>query len=389
MTELRQHAATDSPAGAELFDLVCPLTRLPLVISSLADARDRIADGRALARRESNAGVAAAVGESDPVLLRADNRAAYPIIDGIPILLGPERLSAPGEAVQFDLTTGHYAEAYNETPFYDAEAIAKTTQIENNSLVGLPFDGLNRLGLLHQMSLRHRSDFPNPPLRWLAASVDSPCEWDCFAHLAPVQERRMAQIGGTGEVAMTLLLAGTRAAILITPMLGEARLARALARKLGVAERFRCAVGIAEELPLPDTSLEIVYSGGSVHHMTTELAFPEVARVLRSGGRFAAMEPWRAPLYALGTRVFGKREANPFCRPLTRARVAPLFQAFSQARCIQHGALTRYPMLAMQKLGARISQATAWRVGRTDDRICAAIPGLRRLGSGVALLATK
>jgi uncharacterized protein YbaR (Trm112 family) len=389
LSEPRQRAGTEAVAGAELFELVCPLTRLPLALSSLADARQRISGGRALAARACRAGEAAPIGETDPLLLRADGRAAYPIIDGIPILLGPERLSDPDEPAQFDLTSSHYAEAYNETPFYDAEAAAKATQVEIGSLVGLPFDGLNRLGLLHRLPSGDRGDFPNPPLRWLAACVDSPCEWDCFVHLAPVQGRRIGQIGGTGEVAMTLLLAGACAAVLITPMLGEARLARALARKLGVAECFRCAVGIAEELPLPDASLEIVYSGGCVHHMTTELAFPEVARVLRGGGRFAAMEPWRAPLYALGTRLFGKREANPFCRPLTPARVAPLFQAFRQARYVQHGTLTRYPLLAMQQLGARISQTTAWRVGRADDRICGAIPALRRLGSGVALLATK
>jgi uncharacterized protein YbaR (Trm112 family) len=382
-------ASTDAVTSATAFQLVCPLTRLPLAASPLAAARDRIAGGRALAPREHRALEPKPIGETATVLLRSDGLGAYPILDGVPILLGPEILSAPDRPGQFDLSSSHYAEAYNETPFYDAEAAAKASQIESGSLVGLPFDGLNRLGLLQQLPATDRANFPNPPLRWLAACVDSPCEWDCFAHLAPVQGRLAAQIGGTGEVAMTLLLAGAQAAILITPMLGEARLARALASTLGVAERFSCAVGIAEELPLPDGSVELVYSGGSVHHMTTELAFPEIARVLRSGGRFAAMEPWRAPLYALGTRIFGKREANPFCRPLTRSRVAPLFRAFRQARYVQHGSLTRYPLLAMQQLGAHIAQATAWSVGRTDDRICAAIPGLRRLGSGVALLATK
>ena len=53
--------------------------------------------------------------------------------------------------------------------------------------------------------------------------------------------------------------------------------------------------------------------------MTTELAMPEIARVLKPGGRFSAMDPWRAPLYAIGTKILGKREVNVYCRPLTQS----------------------------------------------------------------------
>jgi SAM-dependent methyltransferase len=303
--------------------------------------------------------------------------------------MAPEVLTDPREPVRFDLVTSHYAEAYNETPFYDAEATDKANQIISaSSLVDIPFDGLRRLGQVYRLSPDQRANFPNPPLRWLAAGMDLGSEWDCYTHLAPVQNKIVLQLGGSGGIAMILLLAGAAEAILLTPMLGEARLALKVAQVLGLSDRFRCVVGIAEEIPLPATSLDIAFSGGCVHHMATELAFPEIARVLRPGGRFAAIEPWRAPLYSLGTRIFGKREPNPFCRPLTRDRVAPLFDAFPNAKYVQHGALTRYPMLAMQKLGARFSHETAWTVGRIDDRVCSCIPGLRRFGSGVALLAT-
>jgi SAM-dependent methyltransferase len=303
--------------------------------------------------------------------------------------MAPEVLTDPGEPASFDLVTSHYAEAYNETPFYDAEAAVKTEQITGAaSLADLPFDGLRRVGQIHQLPREQRADFPNPPLLWLTAGMDLGSEWDCYTHLAPVQNKSALQLGGSGGMAMIMLLAGAAEAVLLTPMLGEARLALKLAESLGVANRFRCVVGIAEEIPLPAASLDLAFSGGCVHHMATELAFPEVARVLRPGGKFAALEPWRAPLYSLGTKVFGKRESNPFCRPLTPARVAPLFEAFSSAKYVQHGALTRYPMLALQKFGARFSIKTAWTVGRIDDRVCSCIPGLRRFGSGVALLAT-
>jgi SAM-dependent methyltransferase len=171
-------------------------------------------------------------------------------------------------------------------------------------------------------------------------------------------------------------------------MIGEAEAATEAAKIGGVAGQFRCLIGVAEEIPLANSSVDVAFSGGCVHHMRTEIAFPEIARVLRAGGRFAAMEPWRAPFYGVGTRLLGKREANPFCRPMTAARAAPLFAAFHNARCELHGTLTRYPMLGLQKFGVITPIDRAWQIGRFDDRLCSLL-GLRRFGSGVALLATK
>ena len=374
---------------SQLQQCVCPLTHLELIATPMEGARLRIARGEPLATRMNLGHQPKPVGETETLMLRTDGRAAYPVVDGVPILMAPEVLTDPREPAKFDLATSRYAEAYNEATFYNAEATDTASQIITaSSLVDLPSDSFQRLGQIFRLSTEDRADFPNPPLRWLMAGMDLGSEWDCYTHLAPVKNRHVLQLGGSGGIAMNLLLAGAADAILVTPMLGEARLALKLAQALGLSNRFRCVVGIAEEIPLPATSLDIVFSGGCVHHMATELAFPEIARVLRPGGKFAAFEPWRAPLYSVGTKIFGKREANPFCRPLTRDRVAPLFDAFPSAEFVQHGALTRYPMLAMQKLGAKISQETSWTVGRIDDRICSFIPGLRRFGSGVALLAT-
>jgi uncharacterized protein YbaR (Trm112 family) len=369
---------------------VCPLMHSPLVPVPLGTARARIARGEPLATRVHTGHGRAPIGETPEVLLRSDGHAAYPIVDGVPILLAPEVLTDPRAQLRFDLQSSHYAEAYNEMLFYDSTSTVVAEQIHSvASLAESPEEDLQLLGRQHSVSDAERADFPHPPEQWLGARMDLGSEWDCYTHLAPIQNKHIVQLGGRGSAAMRLLLAGAARATLLTPMLGEAQFALKLARVLGVSERFACFVGIAEEIPLPEASVDGAFSGGCVHHMTTALAFPEIARVLKPGGRFAAVEPWRAPMYALGTWVFGKREANPYCRPLTRERVAPLFDAFAQAQYVQHGALSRYPMLAMEKLGARFALTTAWNVGRLDDRLCSLIPGMRRLGSGVALLATK
>jgi len=122
--------------------------------------------------------------------------------------------------------------------------------------------------------------------------------------------------------------------------------------------------------------------------MDTAAAFFEVARVLRKGGRFGAVDPWRAPLYGVGTRLLGKREPGIFCRPLTRSRVAPLRAAFRDAQVVQHGTLTRYLLLALQKVGFCCPFSIVWGLTRLDDWVCSALR-LRRWGSSAATLATK
>ncbi len=323
--------------------LVCPVTRLPV---------KRVGDR----------------------MMRADG-AFYPVEDDIPILLGPEI-----RGVVAPPPTGYYAEAYAESTFYNLEAEALRAEIAARGLGGVKSGGIQVLRAIRESGAAFQSD------AWLSSQIDAPMELDCWRHLSPIAGKRVVQLGGTGMTAVAFMLGGAASAILVTPMLCEARLARTLAAVCKVS--LRCVVGIAEEIPLPDQAADIVYSGGCVHHMTTSMAFPEIARILTHGGRFAAAEPWRAPLYGIGTKLLGKREPNAFCRPLTQERVAPLFQAFSHAKYIQHGTLSRYPMLALGKFGVRFSLDTARLVGRWDDRISEALR-LRRFGSAVALLACK
>jgi ubiquinone/menaquinone biosynthesis C-methylase UbiE/uncharacterized protein YbaR (Trm112 family) len=369
-------------------DLVCPITRQPLQVVPLQLARDRIAQGAALGAR--TAGAVPAVGETDPVLLRADGQVAYPILSGTPVLLAPEVLCTPRLRPTFNLDDPQYAEAYLEMEFYNSAGFKDSAALRRGgSLLAVPnSESLQHLERLRRRPTEERSSFPEPPQVWVHSRLDLQSEWDCYRHIGSVAGQRVLQLGGSGRAVQALLQAGAAEALLLTPMIGEAQVAIDVASLLGVADRFRCVIAVAEEIPLADNSVDVIFSGGCVHHMRTEIAFPEIARVLRRGGRFAAVEPWRAPFYGVGTRLLGKREANSFCRPLTRTRVAPLFAAFRMARYELHGTLTRYPMLGLQKFGVLTPIDWAWSIGRTDDAICTLL-GLRRFGSGVALLAAK
>ena len=170
-----------------------------------------------------------------------------------------------------------------------------------------------------RLAPEERGTCPEPRETWIDCVPDCKAQYEAYKYLEPFAGKHVLQLGGKGIHAVKSLLAGATEAWVLTPMLGEVYCSMALAKEAGVLDRLRCVVGVAEEIPIVDNYFEAAYSGGCVHHMTTELAMPEISRVLKPGGRFSSMDPWRAPLYAIGTKILGKREVNVYCRPLTQS----------------------------------------------------------------------
>lgn len=356
--------------------LRCPETGLPLRPLPLAEATAALGGGELVARPNGPT----PFGATETVLVRADDQVAYPVVDGVPILLVPEQLTTPDRQHPVDLTDPRFAEAYEEMEFYNAVAAEEAADIGRSTSYAAIAPAIGRSA--------DAATFPEPIATWIDSVPDSKAQYLAYRHVGPVAGRRLLQLGGKGIHAVKWLMAGADEAWVLTPMLGEAQCSIALAREVGVEDRLRCVVGVAEQIPVADDTFDATYSGGCVHHMTTAQALPEVARTLRRGGRFAACDPWRAPLYALGTKVLGKREESVYCRPLTPERVAPLYTSFSQAELQQYGTLTRYPVLALTKFRINLPLTVVWWLYRVDDKLCSLI-GLRRFGSSAALYATK
>ena len=354
--------------------LRCPLDGDRLDLVDTATWRSRLGDVELVCRRSGTAQV------PDVVLVRRDRPGAYPVLDGVPVLMAPELLVPAGAVPPLRVDQAQYEEAYEEMAFYNAASVEVTGDALADSR---EFRDVARARTGDRGGLLVPSD------AWLDEPFDALSQRDAYEHIAPVAGERTLQLGGKGMHAVKFLLAGAAEAWLATPMYAEAEFAHELAARFGVADRLRSVLCVAEELPFDDGFFGVVYSGSSVHHMVTELAFPEIHRVLDTGGRFAAIDPFRAPMYGVGTRVFGKRD-SVHCQPLTNERIAPLTDTFADARVEGHGALVRYPMLAFEKVaGYRPPMGRALRIAETEDRVAQRLRVPDKWCSTVALLATK
>jgi SAM-dependent methyltransferase len=110
-----------------------------------------------------------------------------------------------------------------------------------------------------------------------------PAQAVAFA-LEPLRGRpdlRAVDVGaGTGKLTQVLCAAGVET-VAVEPATGMLKVLK------HVVSRAQVLAGSAEELPLPDASVDLVAVGQAFHWFDLPRAVPELARVLRPGGRLA------------------------------------------------------------------------------------------------------
>ncbi|MFC1590941.1 methyltransferase domain-containing protein, partial [Thermodesulfobacteriota bacterium] len=268
--------------------LRCPETGEELELFSLSEA-ETVVGGKLRPVRsagaEHAANAPAPIGPTEKVLLRKDRLFAYPVVDGVPVLLIPEILGTGDRQRVFSLTDEKYAESYAEMAFYNQKAIEESGNIHSSEAYRIiaPMLGASKENLY---------SFPDPKDIYIDDIYDCLGQWEAYNHIAPVRGKRVLQLGGKGIHAVKFLLAGAKEAWVLSPMIGELMCAECLGECAGVSGRLHGVAGIAEEMPFMDGFFDTVYSGGCIHHMETALALPEIARVLCSGGTFCAVDPW-------------------------------------------------------------------------------------------------
>src|SRR2546421_371341 len=138
---------------------------------------------------------------------------------------------------------------------------------------------------------------------------------------------------GTGPGVLLVELSRRRPDLHLTGIDLSADMVGAASRNLGPRATVR--VGSVTELPFPDRSFDLIVSSLSLHHWDhPEAAVPELARVLRPGGRLQIYDFRFAPF---DTLTGAAREASVFTeRPPERTTIRtgiPLFP-----RCVRYTA---------------------------------------------------
>jgi SAM-dependent methyltransferase len=150
---------------------------------------------------------------------------------------------------------------------------------------------------------RGRPPYPPEALAWLAAELD----------VGPASTV-LDLAAGTGKLTAALVpLAGH--VIAVEPV---AEMRRVLSAGRPEAEVL---AGRAEEIPLGDGSVDVVFVAAAFHWFDADVALAEIHRVLRSGGGLGLLwnrpewegEPWYADFTALLDRARAEQEApNPY-----------------------------------------------------------------------------
>ncbi len=117
----------------------------------------------------------------------------------------------------------------------------------------------------------HRPGYAEAAVRWALEPV-----WAA----PPV---RVVDIGaGTGKLTATLIGLGAE----VTAVEPDPQMLAELKRAM---PEVRSVPGNAEEMPLPDASVDAVLAGQAMHWFDLDRAIPEIARVLRPGGVLAGL----------------------------------------------------------------------------------------------------
>ena len=126
---------------------------------------------------------------------------------------------------------------------------------------------------------------------------------------------------GTGQLSEALLAGGLDLTAVEPLVQTRAILARAIG-----SERVRA--GLAEEIPLPDRSVQAVFAADSFHWFDQSRAMPEIRRVLRPGGGVAILRSlplWEGPwIEEIGSLLGEARPAHPAYPPFEGLAAAAL-----------------------------------------------------------------
>lgn len=141
----------------------------------------------------------------------------------------------------------------------------------------------------------------------------------------------------------------------------------------------------AMNMTFPDNSFDLVFGGGIVHHLDTDVAAREVARVLRPGGQVVFWEPLgRNPLINIYRRLTPNAR-TPDEHPLVPKDFDIISKHFDSLEIRHYGLST----LAAVPFRKRKFGDASLNVARRVDKSLFALPGVRHLAWFAVIVGTK
>lgn len=139
---------------------------------------------------------------------------------------------------------------------------------------------------------------------------------------------------------------------------------------------LQCA---AEMLPFADGAFDAVLGKQILHHLDLKIAVPEIARVLRPGGRAIFLEPLIHNPILEGYRRLTPHLRSPTERALSMRQIAWMGSCFRSYRHREFILLSILPVLAAALLRKR-GALDGWlrRLQAVDRKLLAAVPALGR-----------
>ncbi len=323
-------------------------------------------------------------------LITSDHGNFYPIVEGIPQLLGPEGISLNGEASLSPIYINmvQYREPYAEMNSYDNISGHHIDAGDAESALG------QLIGSDSQVNDRAKTTFPYPSEVWLDAKGCLLAQEAAYKYLTPLEEARVLQLGGHGSHLIKFLLGGAREAWLVSPMIGELKRAGLLSRRFGLEGRLFTIQGIAEELPIQEGFFDRIYSGGCLHHTVIEMTGPEVCRVLKANGKAAFVDPIMTVPYRMFVTPFYSRGIGRVddaeCSPILKEKASAFIKHFNNGSLNGYRAFVHFPLImATRYLKLDLSISSIKRIEEMDRTMGKLFPFIRNMFSPIACLCVQ
>jgi SAM-dependent methyltransferase len=200
-------------------------------------------------------------------------------------------------------------------------------------------------------------------------------------HLGPLEGKQLLDLGCGYSMSPVCLASGGAivSACDVSPRAIDA--VRYVAEKKGLAHRITLRVCAAEQLPFEDASFDLIYGGSVLHHIDLDLAGPELARVLKPGGRAVFTDPLGHNRLLEFARDYlpygGKHKEKGTDLPLTVGDIERFGRNFSE--CAWYGlelfAMAGKPFRMRQTNGVARLDAV---LGAVDDVLLKHVPRLQK-----------